>query len=38
MFSVAEPHHFDVAPAPGKSSDAAPAAPSPTLLFTKPTF
>jgi hypothetical protein len=40
MFSVAEPHHFDVAPAPGKFFDAAPAAPapSPTILYTKPTF
>jgi hypothetical protein len=32
---VAEPHHFDAAPAPGKHFDAAP---DPTLLYTKPTF
>jgi hypothetical protein len=32
--SVAEPHHFEAAPAPGKNFDAAPAAPAPapTLL------
>jgi hypothetical protein len=29
--SVAEPHHFYAAPAPGKNFDAAPA-PAPTLL------
>jgi hypothetical protein len=30
--SVAAPHHFYAAPAPGKIFDAAPAAPAPTLL------
>jgi hypothetical protein len=30
--SVAEPHHFYAAPAPGKKFDAAPAA---TLLYSK---
>jgi hypothetical protein len=33
--SVAEPHHVDAAPAPGKKFDAALV---PTLLFTKPTI
>jgi hypothetical protein len=35
--SVAEPHHFYAAPAPGKNFDAAPApaAPAPTLLYSK---
>jgi hypothetical protein len=34
--SVAEPHHFYAAPAPGKNFDAAPAAP--TLLNSKAKF
>jgi hypothetical protein len=34
--SVAEPHHFYEAPAPGENFDAAPApAPAPTLLHSK---
>jgi hypothetical protein len=33
--SVAEPHHFYAAPAPGKNFDEAPAAPAPTLLYSK---
>jgi hypothetical protein len=37
--SVAEPHHFYAAPAPGKNFDLSPApaapAPSPTLLYSK---
>jgi hypothetical protein len=35
--SVAEPHHFYAAPAPGKNYDAVPAvpAPAPTLLYSK---
>jgi hypothetical protein len=33
--SVAEPHHFYAAPAPGKNFDAAPA---PTLLYSKAKF
>jgi hypothetical protein len=33
--SVAEPHHFYAAPAPGKNFDAAPA---PTLLHSKTKF
>jgi hypothetical protein len=33
--SVAKPHHFYTAPAPGKNFDAAPAAPAPTLLYSK---
>jgi hypothetical protein len=35
--SVAEPHHFYEAPAlaPGKNFDAAPAAPAPTLFYSK---
>jgi hypothetical protein len=33
--SVAEPHHFYAAPAPGKNFDAAPA---PTLLYSKEKF
>jgi hypothetical protein len=36
-FSVAEPHHFYAAPAPGKNFDAAPA-PAPTLLYSKAKF
>jgi hypothetical protein len=44
--SVAEPHHFYAAPAPGKIFDAAPApapaarapAPAPTLLYSKEKF
>jgi hypothetical protein len=38
--NVAEPHHFDAAPAPGKNFDAAlaPAAPAPTLLHSKAKF
>jgi hypothetical protein len=32
--SVAEPHHFYAAPAPGKIFDAAPAAAAPTLLYS----
>jgi hypothetical protein len=38
--SVAEPHHFYAAPAPGKNFDVAPApavpapAPAPTLLYS----
>jgi hypothetical protein len=38
--SVAEPHHFYAAPAPGKIFDAAPAAPAqaPTLLYSKAKF
>jgi hypothetical protein len=35
--SVAESHHFYVAPAPGKNFDAAPA-PAPTLLYSKAKF
>jgi hypothetical protein len=37
--SVAEPHHFYAAPAPGKNFDAAPVpaapAPAPTLFYSK---
>jgi hypothetical protein len=33
---VAEPHHFYAAP--GKIFDAAPAAPAPTLLYSKANF
>jgi hypothetical protein len=38
--SVAEPHHFYAAQAPGKNFDAAPApaAPAPTLLYSKAKF
>jgi hypothetical protein len=37
--SVAEPHHFYAAPAPGENFDAAPApAPAPTLLYNKAKF
>jgi hypothetical protein len=40
--SVAEPHHFNAAPAPGKNFDAAPApaapAPAPTLMYSKAKF
>jgi hypothetical protein len=35
--SVAEPHHFYAALAPGKIFDAAPA-PAPTLLYSKAKF
>jgi hypothetical protein len=40
LCSVAEPHHFYAAPAPGKNFDPAPAAPapSPTLLYSKTKF
>jgi hypothetical protein len=36
-YSVAEPHHFYAAPAPGKNFYAAPA-PAPTLLYSKGKF
>jgi hypothetical protein len=38
--SVAEPDHFNKAPAPGKNFDAAPAAPAPapTILYIKAKF
>jgi hypothetical protein len=36
--SVAERHHFYAAPAPGENFDAAPAAPAPTLLYSKAKF
>jgi hypothetical protein len=40
--SVAEPHHFYAAPAPGKNFDAAPdpafPASAPTLLYSKANF
>jgi hypothetical protein len=36
--SVAEPHHFYAAPAPSDNFDAAPAAPAPTLLYSKAKF
>jgi hypothetical protein len=38
--SVAEPRHFYAAPAPGKNFDAvpAPAAPPPTLFYSKAKF
>jgi hypothetical protein len=35
--SVAEPHHFYAAPAPGENFDAA-LAPAPTLLYSKAKF
>jgi hypothetical protein len=35
LTSVAEPHHFYAAPAPGNNFDAAPA---PTLLYSKAKF
>jgi hypothetical protein len=35
--SVAEPHHFYAAQAPGKNFDAAPA-PAPTPLYSKAKF
>jgi hypothetical protein len=40
LSSVAEPHHFNAAPAPGENFDAAPAAPTPapTLLYSKAKF
>jgi hypothetical protein len=42
LSSVAEPHHFNAAPAPGENFDAAPApaapAPAPTLLNSKAKF
>jgi hypothetical protein len=42
FYSVAEPHDFYAAPAPGKNFDAAPAAsapaPAPTLLYSKAKF
>jgi hypothetical protein len=34
--SVVEPHHFNAPSAPVKNSDAAPAAPAPTLQYRKP--
>jgi hypothetical protein len=36
--SIAEPHHFYAAPAPGKNFDAGPAAPASTLLYGKTKF
>jgi hypothetical protein len=36
--SVAEPHHFYAVPALGKIFDAAPAAPAPTILYSKAKF
>jgi hypothetical protein len=38
LTSVAEPHNFYAAPAPGKNFDAAPAAPAPALLYSKAKF
>jgi hypothetical protein len=38
FISDAVPHHFYAAPAPGKYFDAAPAAPAPTLLYSKAKF
>jgi hypothetical protein len=40
VHSVAEQHHFYAAPAPGRNFDAAPApaAPAPTLLYSKAKF
>jgi hypothetical protein len=40
FWSVAEPHQFYAAPAPGENFDAAtaPAAPAPTLLYSKAKF
>jgi hypothetical protein len=40
FYSVAVPHHFYAAPAPGKNFDAAPAltALAPTLLYSKAKF
>jgi hypothetical protein len=35
LSSVAEPHHYYAAPAPGKNFDVAPA---PSLLYSRPTF
>jgi hypothetical protein len=36
--SIVEPHRLYAAPAPGKNFDAAPAAPAPTLLYSKAKF
>jgi hypothetical protein len=36
--SVAEPHHFYAAPAPGINFEAAQVAPAPTLLDSKAKF
>jgi hypothetical protein len=38
MISVAEPHHFYAARAPDENFDdtPAPAAPAPTILYSKP--
>jgi hypothetical protein len=38
LTSVAEPHYFNAAPAPGKNFYAAPAAPAPTLLYSEAKF
>jgi hypothetical protein len=38
LHSVSEPHHFFVAPAPGKNFDVALAAPALTLLYGKAKF
>jgi hypothetical protein len=42
VISVAEPHNFYAALAPGKNLDAAPAlaapTPAPSLLYGRPTF
>jgi hypothetical protein len=40
VFSVAEPHHFYAAPAPGKIfyAASAPAAPAPTIMYSKANF
>jgi hypothetical protein len=39
VFSIlSKPHQFYAAPAPGKNFDAAPAAPAPTLLYSKAKF
>jgi hypothetical protein len=35
LSSAAELHHFYAVPAPRKNFDTAPAAPSPTLLYSK---
>jgi hypothetical protein len=36
--SITEPHHFYATPARSKNFDAAPAAPAPTLVYSKAKF
>jgi hypothetical protein len=38
IINTVKPHHFYAAPTPGENFGAAPAAPAPTLLYSKSKF